>query len=58
MFDGVGPWQVVIVAVIALILFGSSRIPEMMRGLGSGIRQFKKALHEEESEEKEQKKQA
>lgn len=52
MFDGVGPWQVVIVAVIVLVLFGGSRIPEMMRGLGSGIRQFKKALHEEESGEK------
>lgn len=46
MFDGIGLWQVVIVAVIILLLFGSNRIPEMMRGLGGGLKEFKKGLRE------------
>ena len=46
MVDGIGIWQVVIVAVIILLLFGSNRIPEMMKGLGSGLKEFKKGLRE------------
>lgn len=42
-------WQhLLIVAVILLILFGGKKIPEMMRGLGSGIKEFKDAVKEEE----------
>ena len=42
-------WQhLLIVAVILLILFGGRKIPEMMRGLGSGIKEFKDAVKEEE----------
>jgi sec-independent protein translocase protein TatA len=51
MFDGIGPWQIIIVLAIVLLLFGGSKIPEMMRGIGSGVREFKKGLTiEEESE--------
>ena len=42
-------WQHLrIVAVILLILFGGKKIPEMMRGLGSGIKEFKDAVKEED----------
>jgi len=52
MFDGFGPTQLLIVVVIVLLLFGGSRIPEMMRGLGSGVKQFKKALTEDDTDER------
>ena len=47
----IGPWQVVLVAVVILLLFGGKKIPELMKGLGSGIKEFKKRVKEEESEE-------
>jgi sec-independent protein translocase protein TatA len=39
------------VAVVILLLFGGKKIPELMKGLGSGIKEFKKGVKEEESEE-------
>lgn len=42
-------WQhLLIVAIILLILFGGKKIPEMMRGLGSGIKEFKDSVKEED----------
>ena len=42
-------WQhLLIVAIILLILFGGRTIPEMMRGLGTGIKEFKDAVKEED----------
>ena len=48
----VGPWQFVIVVVLALLLFGGKKIPELMKGLGQGMKEFKKATKEEEEEGK------
>ncbi len=45
----VGPWQIVLVVVIVLLLFGGKKIPELMRGLGSGIKEFKDASKEDDS---------
>jgi len=42
-----GPWQIVLVVVVVLLLFGGKKIPELMRGLGSGIKEFKNAAKEE-----------
>ena len=47
----VGPWQWVIIGVAILLLFGGKKIPELMRGLGSGIKEFKDASKEDESSE-------
>lgn len=47
----VGPWQIVVVVVLILLLFGGKKIPELMRGLGSGIKEFKDASKEEESDD-------
>ena len=47
----VGPWQVAIIVVLVLLLFGGKKIPELMRGLGSGIKEFKDASKEDNKEE-------
>lgn len=47
----IGGPQVVIIVVVILLLFGGKKIPELMRGLGSGIKEFKNASKEEETEE-------
>ncbi|WP_294284342.1 twin-arginine translocase TatA/TatE family subunit [uncultured Chryseobacterium sp.] len=42
-------WQhILIVAIILLLLFGGKKIPELMRGVGSGIKEFKDAVKEED----------
>ena len=47
-------WQhLLIVAVILLILFGGKKIPEMMKGLGSGIKEFKDAVKEDDKKNSE-----
>lgn len=47
-FLAIGPWQIAIVVMVVLLLFGGKKIPELMRGLGSGIKEFKDATKEEE----------
>ncbi len=44
----IGPWQIVIVVLVILLLFGGKKIPELMRGLGSGIKEFKEASKDED----------
>ena len=43
--------QIVLIAVVILLLFGGRKIPELMRGLGSGIKEFKAASKEPSEEE-------
>jgi sec-independent protein translocase protein TatA len=47
-FLAIGPWQIAIVVMVVLLLFGGKKIPELMRGLGSGIKEFKDASKEDE----------
>ncbi|MFY9235652.1 MAG: twin-arginine translocase TatA/TatE family subunit [Flavobacteriaceae bacterium] len=42
-FLAFGPMQIVLVVLVVLLLFGGKKIPELMRGLGSGIKEFKDA---------------
>ena len=42
------PWQIVVIVAVILLLFGGKKIPELMRGLGSGIKEFKDATKEED----------
>ena len=52
-----GPWQIAIIVIAILLLFGGKRIPELMKGLGSGVKEFRKGLKDDEPEsEKEEKK--
>jgi len=46
----VGPWQWIIIGLGVLLLFGGKKIPELMKGLGGGIKEFKKASKEEKEE--------
>lgn len=46
-----GGWQLVAVLVVALLLFGGKKIPELMKGLGQGIKDFKDASKTEETKE-------
>ena len=50
---GLGPQELIVVAVVILVLFGGRKIPELMRGLGQGIREFNNAKANIESEVKE-----
>jgi sec-independent protein translocase protein TatA len=40
----VGPWQILVVVILLLVLFGASRLSEIGKGLGEGIKNFKKGL--------------
>ncbi|HLT54216.1 MAG TPA: twin-arginine translocase TatA/TatE family subunit [Flavobacteriaceae bacterium] len=44
--------QVILIVAIVLIIFGGRKIPELMRGLGSGIKEFKDASKEDDSKDK------
>ncbi|EDP69534.1 hypothetical protein FBALC1_00230 [Flavobacteriales bacterium ALC-1] len=52
-FLAFGPMQIVLIVVVVLLLFGGKKIPELMRGLGSGIKEFKDASKEEPTDGKE-----
>lgn len=49
---GPSPWQIIVILVIVLLLFGGKKIPELMKGLGSGVKNFKKAINEDDDEDK------
>jgi sec-independent protein translocase protein TatA len=44
----VGPWQIVLIVAVALLFFGGKKIPELMGGLGKGMKEFKKAMKEDD----------
>ena len=50
----IGPWQIVIILVIVLLLFGGKKIPELMKGVGRGIKEFKEGVKPDEEKEKEE----
>lgn len=43
MFSGIGAPEILIIAIVILVLFGAKRIPELARGVGQGIQEFRKA---------------
>ena len=47
---GLGGWEVILILAVVLILFGAKKLPELAKGLGQGIREFKKASNEVTSE--------
>ncbi|WP_108245618.1 twin-arginine translocase TatA/TatE family subunit [Muricauda brasiliensis] len=50
-----GPWQIVLIVAVVVLLFGGRKIPELMKGLGSGIKEFKDATKEDDKLERETK---
>lgn len=58
-----GTWEIIAIVAVILLLFGGAKIPELMRGLGKGVKEFKKAqkdvedaVNEEPKAPKEEKK--
>ena len=45
---GLGPTELILIVLVIVLLFGARRIPELMRGLGSGIKEFKEAANTDE----------
>lgn len=43
----IGVWQIVVIVLLVLLLFGGRKIPELMRGVGQGMKEFKKATADE-----------
>ncbi len=43
----------IVIAIIVLLLFGGKKLPELMKGIGGGIKEFKKATRDEDEDEKE-----
>ncbi|PTM06396.1 MAG: twin-arginine translocase TatA/TatE family subunit [Bacteroidetes bacterium] len=52
MLGAIGPWQIILVVALVLLLFGGRKIPELMRGLGGGIKEFKDAVKEDDKDNK------
>ena len=50
-FGAIGLMQIVVIVVVVLLLFGGKKIPELMRGLGSGIKEFKDASREDDKKD-------
>lgn len=48
----IGPMQVVLILAIVILLFGGKKIPELMKGIGQGMKEFKKASQTDEAEKK------
>ena len=46
----VGPWQIVILVLVVVLLFGGKKIPELMKGLGQGMKEFKNATKKDEDD--------
>ena len=48
-----GTWEIVLIVLVILLLFGGKKIPELMKGLGKGVKSFKQGMNEVEKEIKE-----
>ncbi len=48
----IGPLEIVLILLIVVLLFGGRKIPELMKGIGHGLKEFKKATRDDSEEEK------
>jgi sec-independent protein translocase protein TatA len=55
LIGGLGTQEILLIAVVALVLFGGKKIPELAKGLGEGIRNFKQSMKEEDKKPEEKK---
>ena len=54
----IGTWEIVLIVAVVLLLFGGKKIPELMKGLGQGVKSFKEGLNEVQKEVKDVKQEA
>ena len=52
LFQNIGVWEVLIIAFVVLLLWGGKKIPELMKGLGKGVKSFKEGMKEVSDEVK------
>ena len=45
-----GTWEIIVIVLVVLLLFGGKKIPELMKGLGKGVKSFKEGMSEVEKE--------
>ncbi|MBQ4386720.1 MAG: twin-arginine translocase TatA/TatE family subunit [Prevotella sp.] len=50
---GLGMQEILVIALIVLLLFGGKKIPELMKGLGKGVKSFKEGMKEVDADDKE-----
>ncbi len=50
-----GPMEIIIILVIVLLLFGGKKIPELMKGLGKGIKEFKEGVKDDDDKKNDEK---
>ncbi len=50
LFQNFGIWEILIIALVILLLFGGKKIPELMKGLGKGVKSFKEGMAETEKD--------
>jgi sec-independent protein translocase protein TatA len=55
LIGGLGTQEILLIAVVALVLFGGKKIPELAKGLGEGIRNFKQSVKEEDKKAEDKK---
>lgn len=56
LFGSLGFWEILLIVLVVILLFGGKKIPELMRGLGKGVKNFKEGMKDVEDEVKEIKK--
>ncbi len=45
----IGPWQIVLIVAIIILMFGGKKLPELMKGIGEGMKEFKKATKQDDT---------
>ncbi len=51
MFNAMNPGSIILIALVVLLLFGGRKIPELMKGLGKGVKEFKDATNKDEEDD-------
>ncbi len=46
----IGPTQIILIAIVVIVFFGGKKIPELMKGLGRGVKEFKDAVNKDYTE--------
>lgn len=46
-----GATEIILIVLVLILLFGGKKIPELMKGIGQGVKQFKKGMHDDDSDE-------
>ena len=50
MLGGIGTWEILLIFLVILLMFGAKRIPEIARGIGKGVTEFKKGINDIQDE--------